>query len=242
MNHTECNQLQPNCQIIHVRAYNPSYYSYVISKREWFDVLTGLGLLESNDWDLTQSIRGFKLMSTILRKYFRFNPKLESEVNNMLQAYNKESLIGIHLRMSDSSSDFKEAYISEHFIFEEDALSVLRCKYINHSHNPVLYVASDSSSIKKEIAKQSNVTVITSNMKSLHTGHNMEQNQRNEALRAVVLDIIALSKCKTLIVTKGSSLSYIAAAFQGSVPYYISRNTSCFFPKELTTLVPRAWS
>ena len=242
MNHTECNQFQPNCQIIHVRAYNPSYYSYIISKREWFDELTRLGLVKSSDWDRTQSIRGFKLMSIILHKYFHFNPMLESEVNSMLKAYNKESLIGIHLRMSDSSSDFKEAYISEHFIFEEDALSVLRCKYINHSHNPVLYVASDSSSIKKEIAKQSNVTVVTSNMKSLHTGHNMEQNQRNEALHSVVMDIIALSKCKTLIVTKGSSLSYIAAAFQGSVPYYISRNTSCFFPKELTTLVPRAWS
>lgn len=242
MNHTECNQFQPNCQIIHVRAYNPSYYSYIISKREWFDELTRLGLLKSSDWDRTQSIRGFKLMSIILHKYFHFNPMLESEVNSMLQAYNKESLIGIHLRMSDSSSDFKEAYISEHFIFEEDAVSVLRCKYINYSHNPVLYVASDSSFIKKEIAKQSNVTVVTSNMKSLHTGHNMEQNQRNEALHSVVMDIIALSKCKTLIVTKGSSLSYIAAAFQGSVPYYISRNTSCFFPKELTTLVPRAWS
>lgn len=242
MNHTECNQFQPNCQIIHVRAYNPSYYSYIISKREWFDELTRLGLLKTSDWDRTQSIRGFKLMSIILHKYFHFNPKLESEVNSMLQAYNKESLVGIHLRMSDSSSDFKEAYISEHFIFEEDALSVLRCKYINYSHNPVLYVASDSSFIKKEIAEQSNVTVVMSSKKSLHTGHNMEQNQRNEALCAVVHDIIALSKCKTLIVTKGSSLSYIAAAFQGSVPYYISRNTSCYFPKELTTLVPRAWS
>lgn len=241
MNHTECNQFQPNCQIIHVRAYNPSYYSYIISKREWFDELTRLGLLESSDWDRTQSIRGFKLMSIILHKYFHFNPKLESEVNNMLQAYNKESLIGIHLRMSDSSSDFKEAYISEHFIFEEDAMSVLRCKYINYSHNPVLYVASDSSFIKKEIAEQSNVTVVMSSKKSLHTGHNMEQNQRNEALCAVVHDIIALSKCKTLIVTKGSSLSYIAAAFY-EVPYYISRNTSCYYPNELTTLIPRAWS
>ena len=85
---------------------------------------------------------------------------------------------------------------------------------------------------------QSNATIITHNATSLHTDHAMSSDQKTIAIESVLFDIVALSRCDILIVTKGSSLSYLAAAYQGSVPYYVTRNTTCYYPHNLTTLTP----
>lgn len=197
-----------------------------------------LGLLTPREWNDTKNIRVFKLMSVILRRFFRFNVEYENEARSILKSYKTDYLVGMHFRMSDNNGDFREWV---HFIYEEDALKALKCEYVDYSLHPVFYVASDSSYIKRRIREVSNTTVILSDKKALHSGREVNNTRINMALQALILDMIILSKCKMLIVTKGSSFSYIAAAFQGSVPYYISRNTTCFLPQELTTLLPGMW-
>ena len=56
--------------------------------------------------------------------------------------------------------------------------------------------------------------------------------------KQVLVDIGVLSKCSVIFGTLGSSLTYLAACLQGSIPYYVTRNRDCYYPLNLTTIVP----
>ena len=219
--------------------YQPAYEKH-IKREEWFSVFVKLGVFHESDRDrYSSSVLGFMLMSHIVRNYVHVNPSISSEVNQFLSKYSGRYLVGFHLRMSDSSSDFREIHKMERFLYFNDAMNVIDCKFIDYSRHPVLYVASDSSYVKEQIEAHSNSTVIVNRGRSLHTDHGMSDSDRLLAYHSVLFDILALSKCESLIVTKGSSFSFLAAAFLGHVPYYITRNTACYLPQNLTTLTPR---
>lgn len=227
------------CDIHIIQVRQPSYSKY-LKRKEWFDTFVKLGVFNQSDYSTNSaSILGFRLMSHIVRNYITVNPSIVKTAAHMFSNVTGRYRVGFHLRMSDNSSDFKEAFKMEHFLYDEDVKRILDCQYIDYSRHPVFFVASDSSLVKEEITSQSNDTVIMIRDKSLHTGHKMNGNDRVLALHSVLVDVMALSMCDTLVVTKGSSLSFLAAAFQGSVPYYITRNTMCYLPRDLTTMTPR---
>ncbi len=195
-----------------------------------------------SDYSQHPSILAFHLFSYVVRNHMIINKRIQNSVLNLFSSYSGGCSVGFHLRLSGTLSDFKERSIYENFLFESDINTLQECKYIDYQKRPVFYVASDSSLVKERIRANSNATVITHNATSLHTGHAIGGDKEQTAFQSVLFDIVALSKCHILIVTKGSSLSYLAAAYQGNVPYYISRNTTCYYPTSLTTLAPSSWS
>ena len=229
------------CNINIIQVRQPIYSKY-LKRKEWFDAFVQLGVFNQSDYTTNSaSILGFRLMSHIVRNYVTVNPSIVKAAAHLFANVTERYRIGFHLRMSDNSSDFRETFKMEHFLYNKDVKRVLDCHFIDYSRHPMFYVASDSSLVKDEIASLSNSTVIMNRDKSLHTGHKMSRNDRLLAFQSVLVDVMALSMCDALVVTKGSSLSFLAAAFQGRVPYYIARNTMCYLPRDLTTMTPRCF-
>lgn len=197
-----------------------------------------IGVFNTSDYSQHPSILGFRLFSFVVRNHMAINKRIINRVSALLSPYSGRPFVGLHLRMSNRLSDFREKYICENFLYDNDVDAIQECKYINYQQQPVIYVASDSSIVKEKINVMLNTTVIMHNATSFHTDHKMSSDNKRLAYESVLYDIVVLSKCDVLIVTKGSSLSYLAAAYQGSVPYYVSRNKTCYYPHSLTTLTP----
>ena len=101
------------CKTSLIQVYLPAYEKH-IKREEWFSVFVKLGVFSELDRDqYSSSVLGFLLMSHIVRNYVHINPNISSEVNQFLSKYSGRYLVGFHLRMSDSSSDFREKYKME---------------------------------------------------------------------------------------------------------------------------------
>ena len=196
------------------------------------NAITSLKLV--NDTGTSASIV-FQLYSLILNRYFQFNARVREEVESLLSEYKNRYLIGFHIRMGDTESDFKETV---HFIYKSDIIRFVNCSFIDQKRDPVFYVASDSS-MAKAVIRMHAKNAVYQNATAAHSGREIWKGHVASGLYGVLVDIMALAKCQFIIGTKGSSLTYLAAALHGHYPYYVTRNTDCYSPKTLTTDIRR---
>ena len=196
-----------------------------------YNAITSLKLVNAtNDLGADTSIV-FQLYSIILNRYFQFNARAKEEVENLLSEYRNRYLVGFHIRMGDTESDFKETV---HFVYKSDIIRFVNCSFIDQTRDPVFYVASDSSMAKEVIRMHANNTVYQ-NTSAIHSRGEIWMGRAASGLQGVLVDIMVLAKCQFIVGTKGSSLTYLAAALHGHYPYYVTRNTDCYSPKTLTT-------
>ena len=225
----------PLCFVIIIANNIPQVESYLHHKKFYISFVE-LGIIP-DDRSISLNMLGFRIYSYILRNFIRFNDTLFQQAESMIRMYNKRDLIGLHVRMSDSSSDFKE---SEQFLYSSDITRFYNCKCIPFTSKTVFYVASDSIVVKKRIEAETNFTAVYNNILSSHSEREIMRGKTGGGVCNVLLDVLVLSKCSMLIGTLGSSLTYLAGALHGNVPFYVTRNHDCFFPTRLTTIHPKA--
>ena len=68
---------------------------------------------------------------------------------------------------------------------------------------------------------------------NIPTNTEQDKEKSKHYLDDVLVDMLSLASCDYIIGTWRSSYSLLAAAFQGHIPYYVSRNTPCFIPKRI---------
>ena len=223
-----------NCTLYVISTLFPLSDTF-FNDRDAYSTVVSLKLVNaSSDMGADTSIV-FQLYSIILNRYFQFNAHVKEEVENLLSEYKNRYLIGFHIRMGDTESDFKETV---HFIYKSDIIRFVNCSFIDQKRDPVIYVASDSSVAKAVIRMHAKNTVYQ-NATAAHSGREIWKGHVASGLYGVLVDIMALAKCQFIIGTKRSSLTYLAAALHGHYPYYVTRNTDCYSPKTLTTDIRR---
>lgn len=226
---------RPECRVNLIATRKPVAAAYI--KYKWvFDRFVELGVFQPADYDVNNtSILGFRLISYIVRHAFRFNDQVMKEANAIIPSYNQRHVTGFHIRISDSISDFKER---ARFLYRSDIPRFMHCPYVNYSTNEIIFIASDSSFAKEMIKRNVSSTVVYQKRKAVHSGNEIMSGKASMGVYSVLVDIAVFMKCDRIVGTTGSTLTYLAGAFQGSVPYYVGRNTDCYYPHYLNTTKP----
>lgn len=218
-----------------VRSYYPRAEEYLQNK--WFfDEYVKLGVFHESDY-MNENLNhlAFRLNSYIAKRYFRFSDSIMKEVNDLLVGIEARDLVGYHIRMGDAASDVKE---HANFLYSSDVMRFINCSHIHYTPHSVLYVASDSSLAKQWIKNTTSYRTLFQQSRVSHSWNDIREGVVSSAVKQVLVDIGVLSKCSVIVGTLGSSLTYLAACLQGSIPYYVTRNRDCYYPLNLTTFVP----
>ena len=224
--------MNPACNTIVIATRMPLAERYV--GEQWvFDTLRSLGFFNSTDGTRSANSLGFQLISTLLQNNFQFNDSIVQESRQLLQEAKSNYRIGIHIRLSNGASDFREY---ANFIFPSEIPRFANCTFIDFAKHPAFFVASDSSYAKQVISSSVNATVITQARKAVHSKGEILSGKASMGVYSALVDIVTLSRCSVIIGTRGSSLTYVAAALGGVIPYYVDKNTDCYYPKEVTTI------
>lgn len=224
--------MNPACSTIVIATRMPLAERYV--GEQWvFDTLRSLGFFNSTDTTRSANSLGFQLISTLLQNNLQFNDSIVQESRQLLQEARSDYRVGIHIRLSNGASDFREY---ANFIFPSDIPRFANCTFIDFAKHPAFFVASDSSYAKQVISRSVNATVITQARKAVHSKGEILSGKASIGVYSALVDIITLSQCSIIIGTRGSSLTYVAAALSGAFPYYVDKNTDCYDPKEVTTI------
>lgn len=213
---------------------NCPLFSWMALNRETYNRIVDLGLLDVPYGTRHHSIDGFMILSKILRDHFEMTDLVKEYVSyNLGHVWNSTNRIGIHIRKGDETSDFQEY---NHFLEDSDISSFLDCDVIHNFTKPQLYLASDSQKAKRlfhESNSKFGYKVISSWHKAKHTSYYSGPKAPTKTLYYAVADLMSIAQSAIVIGTQDSSYSIVAAAFQGSVPYLVSKGKDCKRSDEL---------
>lgn len=193
-----------------------------------FDKYKSKNKIESFDLD----IKSFEKTNKIFNKYFKFNDFITNEVNKLNIS---ENALGIHFRGSDKllDSDPEANYISK-----EEMILIIQ-DYIKHNNILQIFCCSDEQSFVTEIIKLYPNKVIQYKQKRLtnsdnnglhRQGQNSSDKDRDNLTNSCIIDMLALSKCATII-KSSSALSSFSKIINPSVKLYtVSATLNPWFP------------
>lgn len=205
---------------------------WMLYNEQTYHQVVQLGLLPEEPFSQTDpTLRGFALLSTVLRNHFIPHERILAAVKNRTKEFAGYTTVGFHIRKGDKHSDFKE---SRNFIYNGDVSSFSSCEVFSKVSNPLIFVASDSTEAKKQVELDNPTRkVIISSAVAQHTYSAVRKEGIKHLLDDVLIDMLTLASCDYVIGTWKSSYSILAGAFQGHLPYFVSRNKRCFIPKRV---------
>ena len=209
-----------NCPLFAWLPYNNNTYQALIR----------LGMLEDKPYESAHpAIHGYNVLSYVMRNHFIFSEDFMNRVNRRKKNLQDGNCISFHMRMGDKKSDFKE---TRAFIYENDLLSFIKCPVVNENVDVPIFVSSDSSYAKEIIMNNTkNHRVVTYHKKAIHSGGFSFGKGLNSTINTF-LDLVTLGSCKEFVGTYASTFSILAASFTGKLPYFVTRNSSCFKPTD----------
>lgn len=212
--------IKTNCPLFAWLPYNFKTYQ----------ALVRLGILRNKPYESAHpAIHGFYVLSYVMRNHIKFSQFLLDKVDERRKHLNNGNCLSFHVRMGDLKSDFKE---SKSFIFETDLKSFVSCPIVNNYPNYLIFLSSDSSYAKNVIFNNTKDHKILSYDQRVKHSSLSSFSSASETTLSSLLDILTLGSCKEFVGTYGSTFSVLAASLVGKVPYLVSRNKSCFIPKE----------
>lgn len=143
---------------------------------------------------------------SLYQQLLRLSPELDKELNETLNKYSNRSLIGIQVRLKD-----RVAFPSDRVGAFFNCASYISSQY----ENPLFFIASDSEELKRKA--------------SLHFGDKLFQLKKEthtfseDGIKAAVLDLMILSRCKEVVLTPFSTFGSVAAGIGEIVPHFITR-------------------
>jgi len=147
----------------------------------------------------------FDTAHDIWNKYFSFS----EEILQQIPDFDGTCTVGIHYRGTDKNRDLSQANPITHddlFVIMDDFLE-------NNKHIHNIYCCSDEQAIiDKIIEKYSNMSIYNYNQKRSDTdteaffrkGQNVDKIEQHSMTIAALVDMIALSKCNTILKTSSA--------------------------------------
>ena len=180
---------------------------------------------------LPLNVESFEKTNKIFNKYFKFNDFIIDEINKM--NINSKTL-GVHYRGTDKNYDTNQANfltIKEMILFVKD--------YMENNDIEQIFCCSDEQSFINEIDmlypnKVIEFKQLRSNISSTYgffrNGHRQNSNMMDKLTYSCIIDMLALSKCATIIKTS-SALSSFSKILNPSLKLYtVSAMKRPWFP------------
>ena len=208
-------------------ATNCPLFAWVLGNEHNYEKFVQLGFLPNEPFNSTDvSVHGFRLLSHILKNYFIFSNDITNVVTENRNAWKNRPSVGMHIRRG-KSKEFNE-YTDVVFLSYDDVNGFINCSLLKNLTKPVIYVASDSMMMKQRIMKSNHsFSVITSSIRASHSSSALS-NSNSRVVGDVLIDILTVASCDYIIGTRSSTLTILAAAFQGNIPYLVGKNTDCY--------------
>ena len=209
-----------------------------IQPRKTYDIHTSVNLIEISLVHYKTYVDGFtlntenyKIANRIFNKYFKFNDFIIDEVNKL--NINNNTL-GIHYRGTDKNYDNYEA----NYISKEEMILIIQ-DYMKNNDVKKIFCCSDEQSFVNEIIrlypnlaieyKQTRST--NSNNYGLHFyGKNCCDKDRDNLTNSCIIDLLALSKCNTIIKTTSAFSSFSKILNPSIKLYTVSATKQPWFP------------
>ena len=190
------------------------------------------------EYKIKNKIGGFELntesfekANKIFNKYFKFNDFIIDEVNK-LNINNKT--LGVHYRGTDKNFDIGQA----NYITKTEMISIVK-DYMENNDIEQIFCCSDEQSFINEIMilypnkvieyKQSRSN-ISSNYGFFRNGQNSSNMDMDNLTYSCIIDMLALSKCTTIIKTS-SALSSFSKILKPYIKLYtVSAMKQPWFP------------
>ena len=207
-------------------------FYWILFNEDNYNACVRSGLLENIPFkERSPKTNAFLLMSNIIHRFIRVSPLIQDQVNNRIRSMGNQTTIGFHIRKGDRHSDFHE---TRQFLLDTDVKSFSHCSIVNSHPKAVLFVASDSSEAKQKVIATTTRRVFTSSKRARHSNAAMRKEKNVGILFDSFIDLLTVASCDYMVGTWKSSFSVVAGAFQGKVPYFVTRMSKCFQPETVS--------
>jgi hypothetical protein len=154
--------------------------------------------------DFEFNMKSFHIANKIWQKYFSIPQSLEE----LIPKFDYSTTLGVHFRGTDKNFSGEANFISQ------DEFIIIIKDYLKNNKIQNIYCCSDEEKfIKKMRAEFHNVNIIDYDQKrssndSLALHKNIQQDDKKEHTRAAIIDMIALSRCHTILKTSSAMSSF----------------------------------
>lgn len=149
---------------------------------------------------------GTSLFTELFHRSLKITKELQEELDEALQAFEGKYPIGVQLRTKDRVG-FPMTRMGSFF----NCLQTLVAQH----NNSLVIVASDTESLKRKAQLLFGDKVYRTKRKSFE--------YTREGIKAALMDLVILSRCKELILTPFSTFGAVAAGIGRIVPHFVTR-------------------
>lgn len=211
-----------------------------IKPKKTYDINTSTNLIEISlkHYKIEKNVDGFMLntenfeiTNKLFNKYFKFNDFVINEVNK-LNIDNKT--LGIHYRGTDKNYDTIEA----NFITKEEMILIIQ-DYIKNNNVEKIFCCSDEASFVNAIERvYPNLVIEYKQIRSTNSnnwgfynyGEDCCDKKRDNLTNSSLIDMLALSKCNTIIKTSSAFSSFSKILNPSLKMYTVSAMKLPYFP------------
>lgn len=206
---------------------NCPLFVWIVSNSQNHRKLIDLGLLPNETFEKTNpSIRGFQLLSFVVRNFIHFNDSLIREADRQASQWRGSPSVAFHIRQGDRKMNIEHDCV---FLDDRDIMSFVNCSVFQELRNALMFVASDSASAKQLVLQANPGRRVF--LSPIQAHHSQASFQRiGTEVKEAIVELLTISSCDVIIGTWLSTFSLLAGALQGSLPHFVAKNHSCFVP------------
>lgn len=198
---------------VNALQYNNIIPTFIIAKNEYtMNDLKNPVLLNikpyksSKTLDFDFDMNSFQVANRIWNKYFVLSQGIEDNIPKI----DSENTLGVHFRGTDKTSDANEA----NPISQDEFIIIVKDYLSNHKEIQTIYCCSDEASfITRMKAEFNHLNIIdydqkraTDNSRAFHK--NIPNDNKAQHTCAAIVDMIALSRCKTVLKTSSAMSAF----------------------------------
>lgn len=179
---------------------------YDTSQLNYPNILNIRGYKSSKKMDFDFNVKSFETAHKIWDKYFTLSPTIEKRI----PTFNSYETLGIHFRGTDKTLDLEET----NAITQDEFIVVVK-DYLDNNHQiKNLYCCSDEDNFINKIKSEfKNLNILQYDQKratdiSIALHKNIPSYYKAGHTIAAIVDMIALSRCKTILKTSSAMSAF----------------------------------
>ena len=165
----------------------------------------------SREFDAYYEQLAMEASRTFWREVMRPQAWVEARVNEVLDPIRKYFLFGMHIRMGNAGGSFKDSHtfllLNEIWKYPNAIERVIRERNMD-IRNTRWILCTDSDKAEEELRNKYGELIVTS--QDFRRGHSKTGAKDDDGFSRAVIDMVLLSKCDFLVLTRHSTYSAIA--------------------------------
>lgn len=203
-----------------------SYLQFIIRHDNFIPKLVRMGFIDpahvnasiptsfdslSREYDAYYQQLATEASRTFFRYVMKPQPWVEARVNEVLDPIRKYFLFGMHIRMGNAGGSFKDSHtflqLNEIWRYPNAIEMVIKQRNLD-IQNTRWVLCTDSDKAEEELRRRYGELIVTS--QDFKRGHSKTGAKDDDGFSRAVIDMLLLSKCNFLVLTRHSTYSVIA--------------------------------